>query len=105
MIPAVLANWLSETASVFVFLAFFVVTPVRLVREGWTAETSVSIGIWCFYLTVGGLYATVHLEPRYLTPVVAGSIVVGVLNIVRVIEFFAGPTVDTAKRSVAAERA
>jgi hypothetical protein len=88
MIPAVLANWLSETASVFVFLAFFVVTPIRLVREGWTAETSVSIGIWCFYLTVGGLYATVHLEPRYLTPVVAGSIVVGVVNIVRVIEFY-----------------
>ncbi len=27
MIPAVIANWLSETASVFVFLAFFVVTP------------------------------------------------------------------------------
>jgi hypothetical protein len=91
MIPAVIANWLSETASVFVFLAFFVVTPIRLVREGWTAETSVSIGIWCFYLTVGGLYATVHLEPRYLTPVVAGSIVVGVVNIVRVIEFYRRP--------------
>ena len=88
MIPAVLANWLSETASVLVFLAFFVVTPIRLVSEGWTDETSVSIGIWFFYLTVGGLYATVHLEPRYLTPVVAGSIVVGVVNIVRVIEFY-----------------
>ena len=79
------------TASVFVFGAFLVVTPIRLVREGWTDETSVSIGIWCFYLTVGGLYATVHLEPRYLTPVVAGSIVVGVVNIVRVIEFFRRP--------------
>jgi hypothetical protein len=87
----VIANWLSETASVFVFLAFFVVTPIRLIREGWTAETSVSIGIWCFYLTVGGLYATVHLEPRYLTPVVAGSIVVGVVNIVRVVEFYRRP--------------
>jgi hypothetical protein len=78
-------------ASVFVFLAFFVVTPIRLVREGWTAETSVSTGIWCFYMTVGGLYATVHLEPRYLTPVVAGSIVVGVVNIVRVFEFYRRP--------------
>ena len=29
-----------------------------------------------------------HLEPRYLTPVVAGSIVVGVVNIVRVTEFY-----------------
>ena len=96
MIPAVIANWLVMTASVFVFGAFLVVTPIRLVREGWTAETSVSIGFWCFYLAVGLLYAAVHLEPRYLTPVVAGSIVVGVLNIVRVIEFFSRPT---ARRS------
>jgi hypothetical protein len=91
MIPAVIANWLAMTASVFVFCAFLVVTPIRLVREGWTAETSVSIGIWCFYLTVGGLYAAIHLEPRYLTPVVAGSIVVGVVNIVRAIEFYGRP--------------
>jgi hypothetical protein len=106
MIPAVIANWLSMTASVVVFLAFLVITPVRLIREGWNAETSVSIGIWCFYLTVGGLYATVHLEPRYLTPVVAGSIVIGALNVVRVIEFFRRPTVaDVTQRSIAAERA
>ena len=106
MIPAVIANWLSMTASVVVFLAFLVITPIRLIREGWNAETSVSIGIWCFYLTVGGLYATVHLEPRYLTPVVAGSIVIGVLNVVRVIEFFRRPTVaDVTQRSIAAERA
>ena len=91
MIPAVIANWLAMTASVFVFGAFLVVTPIRLVREGWTDETSVSIGIWCFYLLVGGLYAAVHLEPRYLTPVVPGSIVVGVVNIVRVIEFCRRP--------------
>jgi hypothetical protein len=102
MIPAVIANWLSETASVFVFLAFFVVTPIRLVREGWTDETSVSIGIWCFYLTVGGLYATVHLEPRYLTPVVAGSIVVGVVNIVRVVEFYRRPAaLEPARQELA----
>jgi len=102
MIPAVIAKWLSDTASVFVFLAFFVITPIRLVREGWTAETGVSAGIWCFYLTVGGLYATVHLEPRYLTPVVAGSIVVGVVNIVRVIEFYRRPAAsDPARQKLA----
>lgn len=86
-IPAVILNWIVMTISVFVFLAFVVVTPIRLFREGWNAETSVSVGIWCFYMTVGWLYAAVHLEPRYLTPVVAGSIVVGTLNIVRVVEF------------------
>jgi hypothetical protein len=106
MIPAVFANWLSMTASVLVFLAFVIVTPIRLVREGWNAETGVSIGLWCFYFTVGGLYATVHLEPRYLTPVVAGSIVIGVVNIVRVIDFFTRPSVAGAtQKSVAAERA
>jgi 4-amino-4-deoxy-L-arabinose transferase-like glycosyltransferase len=87
-IPGVIVNWIVMTTSVFVFLAFLIVTPIRFVREGWTAETSVSVGIWFFYLAVGGLYATVHLEPRYLTPVVAGSIVIGTVNIVRTIEFF-----------------
>jgi hypothetical protein len=87
-IPGVIVNWIVMTISVFVFLAFLVVTPIRVVREGFTVETAVVVGFWCFYLVVGGLYATVHLEPRYLTPVVAGSIVVGTLNIVRVIEFF-----------------
>jgi len=96
MIPAVIVNWLVMTASVFVFGAFLVVTPIRLLREGWTAETSVSLGFWCFYLAVGLLYAAVHLEPRYLTPVVAGSIVVGVVNIVRVIEFFGRPATHQA---------
>jgi 4-amino-4-deoxy-L-arabinose transferase-like glycosyltransferase len=87
-IPGVIVNWIVMTISVFVFLAFLVVTPIRVVREGWTIETAVAVGFWCFYLVVGGLYATVHLEPRYLTPVVAGSIVVGTLNIVRVVEYF-----------------
>ncbi len=97
-IPGVIVNWSVMTISVFVFLAFLVVTPIRFVREGWTAETSVSVGIWLFYLVVGGLYAMVHLEPRYLTPVVAGSIVVGTVNIVRTIEFFERR--DSAPRSV-----
>ena len=100
MIPAVVANWLVMTASVFIFCAFLVVTPIRLLREGWTAETAVSAGFWCFYLAVGLLYAAVHLEPRYLTPVVPGSIVVGVVNIVRVIEFYR----DRAARQPAAEK-
>jgi hypothetical protein len=42
----------------------------------------------------------VHLEPRYLTPVVAGSIVIGVVNIVRVVAFYR----DRAARQPAAEK-
>jgi 4-amino-4-deoxy-L-arabinose transferase-like glycosyltransferase len=87
-IPGVIVNWIVMTISVVVFLAFLLITPIRFVREGWTAETGVSVGFWFFYLVVGGLYAAVHLEPRYLTPVVAGSIVVGAVNIVRTIDYF-----------------
>jgi hypothetical protein len=82
MVPAVVWHFLDDTISVVVFSAFLVITPIRLFREGFTPETNVSIGCWCAYLLVGSLYAAVHLEPRYLTPVVAGSIVVGVVNIV-----------------------
>jgi 4-amino-4-deoxy-L-arabinose transferase-like glycosyltransferase len=98
MILPMLVNWICETASVAVFCAFLVITPIRLLREGFNAETGVSIGFWCFYLTVGGLYAAVHLEPRYLTPVVAGSIVIGVVNIVRTVELYRRPAVAQPPR-------
>jgi hypothetical protein len=86
MIPAVIVHLLVQTISVAVFSAFLVVTPIRLFREGWTPETAVSIGCLCAYLVVGGLYAAVHLEPRYLTPVVPGSIVIGVTGIAWLVE-------------------
>jgi hypothetical protein len=82
MIPAVIWHFLDDTISTMIFSAFLVITPIRLFREGFTAETSVSTGLLCAYLVVGGLYAAVHIEPRYLTPVAAGSIVIGVVNIV-----------------------
>jgi hypothetical protein len=80
MIPAVIAHRLIETLSIALFSAFIVITPVRLIREGLSAETAVSLGLWCAYGVVTGLYAAVTLSPRYLTPVVPGSIVVGAAN-------------------------
>jgi hypothetical protein len=67
---------------VVIFSTFLAITPIRLFREGFTAETSVSIGCLCAYLVVGCLYDAVAFAPRYLTPIVAGSIVIGVVNIV-----------------------
>jgi hypothetical protein len=81
MIPAVIWHFLDDTVSTVIFSAFLLVTPIRLSREGLTAETSVSTGFLCAYLVVAGLYAAVHTEPRYLTPVVPLSIVIGVVNI------------------------
>lgn len=81
MIPAVVAHRLAETISVAIFAAFILVTPLLLLRDGLTAEANVSVGLWCFYLVVLGLYAAVNLAPRYLATVVPGSIIVGAANI------------------------
>jgi hypothetical protein len=79
-VAAVIAHRLVETLSVVIFAAFLAITPLRLLRGGLTAEACVAGGLWVAYLVWGGLYAAVHLEPRYLSPVVAGSIVIGVAN-------------------------
>jgi hypothetical protein len=81
MIPAVIVHRLAETLSVAVFAAFLLLTPLRLWGEGLTAQTQTALGLWCAYLTFLFGYAAVHVEPRFLTPVVPGSIVAGVANI------------------------
>jgi hypothetical protein len=81
MIPAVIAHRLAEAISVGIFAAFVLITPLRLVRQGPIAETCAAAGLLFAYGVLAGLYAAVHLEPRYLVPVVAGSIVVGAANI------------------------
>ena len=81
MIPAVVVHRLAETASIAIFAAFIIVTPLRIVRDGWTAGGIAALGLWSAYLTFFAAYAAVHLEPRYLAPVVPGSIVAGAANI------------------------
>jgi hypothetical protein len=82
MIPAVILHRLCEVVSTLVFAAFLLITPVRVVREGFSAQMAASAGLWFAYLTCLGLHAAVAVHPRYLLPVVAGSIVVGAVNIV-----------------------
>src|SRR5262249_8430938 len=79
--PAVLPNRLFEGISVVVFAAFVLITPLRVKHEGITTETSASAGLWFAYLACLGLHAAVAVHPRYLLPVLAGSIVVGAVNI------------------------
>jgi hypothetical protein len=81
MIPAVIVHRLCEAISTLVFAAFILITPLRLVREGMTAQTAVTGGLWFAYLTCLGLHAAVNVHARYLLPVLAGSIVVGIVNI------------------------
>ena len=81
MIPAVILHRLFETISTVVFAAFLLVTPLRLMREGVTAQTAASAGLWVAYLTCLFMHAAVSLQPRYLLPFLAGSIVVGAVNL------------------------
>jgi hypothetical protein len=81
MIPAVIAHRLFEGISTAVLAAFVLITPLRLFREGITAETSASACLLFAYLTGLGLHAAVNVHARYLLPVLAGSIVVGIVNI------------------------
>jgi hypothetical protein len=81
MAPAVIFHRLFEALSTLVFAAFLLVTPLRLVSEGVTAQTAASAGLWVAYLTCLGMHAAVSLQPRYLLPFLAGSIVVGAVNI------------------------
>jgi hypothetical protein len=81
MIPAVILHRLCEGISTLVFAAFILVTSLRLVREGLTAPPAAAGGLWFAYLTCLGLHAAVNVHPRYLLPVLAGSIVVGAVNI------------------------
>ena len=86
MVPAVIAHHLFEAISTLVFAAFLLVTPLRLVREGVTAQTATLAGLWVAYLTCLLMHAAVSLQPRYLLPFLAGSIVVGAVNIVWLVE-------------------
>jgi hypothetical protein len=81
MIPAVVVHRLCEAISTLVFAAFLLVTPLRLAREGVTAQMAAAGGLWFAYLTCLGLHAAVNVHARYLLPVLAGSIVVGIVNI------------------------
>jgi hypothetical protein len=82
MIPAVIVHRLCEGISTVIFAAFLLITPLRLVREGLTAPNAAAGGLWFAYLTCLGLHAAVNVHPRYLLPVLAGSIVVGAANMV-----------------------
>jgi hypothetical protein len=81
MIPGVIFHRVCEGISTVVFAAFLLVTPLRLVREGVTAQVATLAGLWVAYLTCLGMHAAVSLQPRYLLPFLAGSIVVGAVNI------------------------
>lgn len=82
MAPAVALNRVSQVMAILVFAAFLVLTPWRACREGIKMPANcAALGIWILYLSFFTLYAFVHLEQRYLAPVIAGSLVLGTVNL------------------------
>jgi hypothetical protein len=54
---------------------------LRIVREGVNVQTATLAGLGVAYLTCLIMHAAVSLQPRYLLPFLAGSIVVGAANV------------------------
>lgn len=82
MAPPIALRFLSEAAAIVVFAGFLLLTPWRTARERpWPPPVVASMAIWMLYLGFFAIYAVVHIEPRYLAPIVPGSLVVGVVNL------------------------
>ena len=82
MAPAVVLRRTSEVAAIAVFAGFLLLTPWRAWREDLRSpEVMAAMCLWALYLFFFTTYAFVHLEQRYLAPVIPGSLVVGVVNL------------------------
>lgn len=82
MAPVVAVDGLSKLASILVFAAFALLTPWRLWRgDGVNARTLALAGAWLLYFCFVLTYALVHLETRYVAPVVPLGILGGFANL------------------------
>ena len=82
MLPFIIVYRFGQAASIVLFAAFLALTPWRFLAAGWRSPPAVAAaGIWFAYLTFFGIYAMVHLEPRYIMGVVSPAIVVAVANL------------------------
>lgn len=82
MAPVAALDGVSKAAAVVVFAAFALLTPWRLWRgDGATTANLAMAGGWLLYFCFLGAYALVHLETRYVAPVVPLSILGGFANL------------------------
>lgn len=82
MAPIAALDGLSKAIAIVVFAAFAVLTPWRLLRgDGATPANLALAGGWLLYFCFLGVYALVHLETRYVAPVVPLSILGGFANL------------------------
>ncbi len=82
-VPVLIGGMLCNAASMVVFAGFFFLTPYRLFHENDNLRYRLlAAGLWCLFGAFLGIYGSVHIESRYLAPVVPLSSLVGILNLV-----------------------
>jgi hypothetical protein len=81
-LPLFVADAVCKTISVALFLAFLLVTPWRALREreGFALQR-VCLCLWMLYLAWFSTYALVHLDTRYMAPVLPFAILIGTANL------------------------
>ncbi|HVI53048.1 MAG TPA: hypothetical protein VM661_17700 [Candidatus Sulfotelmatobacter sp.] len=73
---------LCNTASIVVFAGFLLVTPYRVWCERRTGGPSgAALGILFLFAGFVGIYGIVHIESRYLAPLVSISSLIGIINL------------------------
>lgn len=78
------AEMLSRAIAIVLFVAFLLGTLRQVAKERpLTDATWLASAYWLLYVTYFGAYSAVHLETRYLAPVIPFVIVLGVMNLQR----------------------
>ena len=82
MLPIYLLSQLSRVVSALLFAAFLFGTPWRVRREGLSSTTTrASLAVWLLYVGWYGGFAVVHLETRYMAPMLPFAVLFGTANL------------------------
>jgi len=82
LLPLFLADLAGRTMSAVLFAAFLLVPPWRLWREGiGSAPARVGAALWLLYLGWYATYLVVHVETRYMAPLLPFAVLLGVANL------------------------
>ncbi len=82
MLPFYLLSQLFRVVSVSLFAAFLLTTPWRAWRDGRSSAVArAGLALWLLYLGWFAVYAMVHIETRYMAPVLPFAILFAIANL------------------------
>jgi hypothetical protein len=82
MLPLFVLSQLCRVASTVLFAAFLFGSPWRAWRDGRrSAAARAGLAVWLLYLGWYAIYAVVHVETRYMAPVLPFAVLFGVANL------------------------